>query len=88
MARRFGVSTEKIAAIAGFRDQPGFSEREKAALALAEAMTTSGGEVGDAVWLESARYLDDGEMVELVAVIGAFNAFNRMANVLRVEVTQ
>lgn len=79
---------EKIAAIADWRTTEGFTPRERAAFALAEAMTRSGGEIDDAVWDEARQHYDDGELVELVAVIAAFNAFNRMAGALRVEVTR
>jgi alkylhydroperoxidase family enzyme len=88
LARQFGVPEEKIAAIADFRTRSEFTERERAALALAEAMTRSGGQVEDEVWSEAARYFDEGELIELVAVIGMFNAFNRMANALQVEITR
>lgn len=88
MAKRFGVPEEKIAAIADWRTQPGFTEAERAALALGEEITRHGGRVAEATWAEAARHFAEGELVELVATAGAFNAFNRMANAMQVEVTR
>lgn len=79
---------EKIGAIADWQTQPGFTEAERAALALGEAITRSGGQIADAVWTEAARHFGEGELVELVATAGAFNAFNRMSNSLQVAVTR
>lgn len=65
-----------------------FGEREKAALDLAERMTRNE-PVDDELWATLSRHFpDEGEVIELVACIAAFNAFNRMANVLRVEITR
>jgi alkylhydroperoxidase family enzyme len=51
-------------------------------------MTRDGGEVPDELWAEAEAHYSQEELIELVAVIAAFNAFNRMANALRVEVTR
>jgi alkylhydroperoxidase family enzyme len=87
LAKRFGVSEEKIARIVEYRTDPDFTPAEQSALALAENMTRTGGDVEDAIWSAVNDHFTDGEVIELVATIGAFNAFNRMANSMQVEVT-
>jgi alkylhydroperoxidase family enzyme len=51
-------------------------------------MTRHGGEVPDEVWAEATAHFQEAELIEIVGVIAAFNAFNRLANALRVEVTR
>lgn len=78
----------KIEAISDFRNHlDQFTPAEQAALALADVITFLNGTVDDATWAEAARHFDEGQLIELIGVIGAFNGFNRMANALRVEVT-
>lgn len=64
-----------------------FSPAERAALALAERMTTDALGVSEDVWAAVRAHFDEGEVVELAAVIGLFNYFNRFNDALRVEVT-
>ena len=64
-----------------------FTLAEQAALALAERMTTDARNVDEEVWAELREYFDDGQIIELAAVIGLFNYFNRFNDALRVEVT-
>jgi len=65
-----------------------FTEAERAALTLAERMTTDAHGVDEEVWAELRAHFDEGQVVELAAVIGLFNYFNRFNEALRVEVTQ
>jgi alkylhydroperoxidase family enzyme len=56
--KRAGQSDERIFAVAAWRDTPWFSEAERAALALAEAVTRLADRpdpVPDAVWNEAAK---------------------------------
>ena len=59
-----------------------FSERQLAAIRLAEIMTTSARDVDEVLWDELQSHFDDGQLVELTTVIGLFNFFNRFADVL------
>ena len=61
-----------------------FTARELVALRLAEIMTTSARDVDEALWDELQAHFDDGELVELVTVIGLFNFFNRFADALQI----
>ncbi|HEX4927568.1 MAG TPA: carboxymuconolactone decarboxylase family protein [Burkholderiales bacterium] len=71
MARGAGVREAQITALARWRDSSEFDPREKAALALGEAVTQ--GRVADAVYDEARRHFDHHDYVEL-AVTAAFYA--------------
>ena len=79
-ARRAGVAQSTLDVIAAWRDSTAFSEEERAALALAEAMTrlADGGRVDDAVWDAAGQAFDDAALAALVQVIALINAFNRI----------
>lgn len=87
MARRAGASEERLADLTLWKLSPAFSGREKAALELAERMTRNE-PVDDELWSRLASHFDEGQIIELVAAVGAFNAFNRMSVALRVEITR
>ena len=59
----------------------------KAALRLAEQATRDSNQVSDALFAELRQHFDEGQLVELLAVIGLFNYFNRFNNVLRMRPT-
>ena len=85
MARQLGVSEELLDALYYIDiHRQLFTARELAALRFAEIMTTSGRDVDEALWDELQAHFDDGELVELAAVIGLFNFFNRYADALRI----
>jgi AhpD family alkylhydroperoxidase len=79
-AREGGIPQAKLDTVAAWRDDPSFSARERAALALAESMTriADGGHVGDDVWARAAGSFADEELAALVQVIAIINAFNRI----------
>ncbi len=64
-----------------------FTAAELAALALAERMTTDARNVDEDVWAELREHFDEGQIIELAAVIGLFNYFNRFNDALRVDIT-
>jgi alkylhydroperoxidase family enzyme len=75
-----GASAEKIAAVARFGDSDLFEGAESAALALAEAMTSTPVSVTDEQFEEARRYFSEQQMVELAATIASENyrvRFNR-----------
>ncbi len=63
-----------------------FSARELAALRFCELMTTDAREVTEEVWSALQASFDDGEIVELAAVIGVMNDLNRFADALKITV--
>ncbi|MQY05828.1 hypothetical protein ACRB68_39050 [Actinomadura sp. RB68] len=80
-ARKAGVSEERLALVAAWREAPYFSEEERAALALAEAATRLADRpdaVGDEVWDTAATYFDEKQLAAIVLMIGVTNMFNRL----------
>jgi alkylhydroperoxidase family enzyme len=51
-------------------------------------MTTDARGVDEEIWAALREHYDEGEIVELAAVIGLFNYFNRFNDALRIPVTQ
>jgi AhpD family alkylhydroperoxidase len=79
--RKLGEKDERIFTISAWREAPYFSEKERAALALAEAATRLSDRadpVPDEVWNEAARHYNEAELSGLVASIGLINMFNRI----------
>ncbi len=83
MARKAGVSEDKIAALAGWRASAAFDDRERAALALTEAVMACN--VTDEVHAEVKKHFNDAEFVELSLTAGLYAMVSRMLDALRVE---
>ncbi|MFI9843505.1 carboxymuconolactone decarboxylase family protein [Nonomuraea sp. NPDC051941] len=80
-ARKAGVSEEKLATVAAWRETPYFTDEELAALALAEAATRLADRadaVNDEVWDSAATYFDEKQLAAIVLMIGVTNMFNRL----------
>ncbi len=75
-----GASDEKIEALPRFRESDLFTREEKAALSLAEGMTTTPVDVSDEAFAEAQACFTTEQLVELVATIAMENyraRFNR-----------
>lgn len=79
-AREAGIEQFKLDALAAWHDVTSFDARERAALALTEAMTrlADRGGVDDPVWDSAREQFDDAELTALLQVIAMINAFNRI----------
>ncbi len=78
-ARAAGETEERLYMIPAWRESPLYSDRERAALALCEAMTLiSQSGVSDEVWDVAAAHFDSEELAGLVFTITAINAWNRL----------
>ena len=86
MARKAGVSEAKIAALAGWRTSNAFDPRERAALALTEAVMACN--VTDEVHAEVKRHFTDAEFVELSLTAGFYAMVSRMLDAMRVEMDE
>jgi AhpD family alkylhydroperoxidase len=76
-----GETVERLAAVAAWRETPYFTDAERAALALAEAMTRLADRpdpVPDDVWEQVARHFDEKQRAALVVWISTTNLFNRL----------
>lgn len=83
MARKAGVSEAQIRDLPGWRTSSEFDPREKAALALAEAVTQ--GRVTDEVYAEAMRHFDHHDYVELAAVAAFYAMVGRMLDAMGVQ---
>jgi AhpD family alkylhydroperoxidase len=79
-ARAAGESEQRLYALDAWHDASVFTARERAALALVEAVTlVTEGHVADEVWSEASTHFDERELAALVAAIGMMNFWNRIA---------
>lgn len=79
--RKAGESDERIFTVAAWRDAPYFTDAERAALALAEAMTRLSDRenpVPDEVWNKAATHFDEATLAALVIAISVTNVWNRL----------
>ncbi len=83
MARKAGVAEAKIAALANWRTGAAFDAKERAALALTEAVMAC--KVTDEVHAEAKRHFSDAEYVELSLTAGFYAMVSRMLDAMRVE---
>ena len=88
MARRHGWTDGQINDLANFEQRSDFTEKEKAALRLAERVTRDAHTVDEQLFAELRKHFDEGEIIELVAAIGLFNYFNRFNDALEMEPTK
>jgi AhpD family alkylhydroperoxidase len=80
-AKKSGESDERLFAVAAWRDAPYFTDAERAALALTEAVTRLSDRpdpVPDEVWQEAARHFDETALSALILAIATTNVFNRL----------
>ncbi|WP_344686157.1 carboxymuconolactone decarboxylase family protein [Saccharopolyspora taberi] len=80
-AKAAGETDERLHSIAGWREAPWFTEAERAALALTEAMTRlpdSSSPVPDDIWDNAAKHFDDQALMLLVVTIATINTWNRI----------
>ncbi|MDX3457795.1 carboxymuconolactone decarboxylase family protein [Streptomyces sp. ME02-8801-2C] len=79
-ARAAGETEQRIYALNAWRETPFFTERERAALALAEAVTlVHDGHVPDDVYAEAAAVFDEAQVAALIWATTVINAYNRIA---------
>jgi AhpD family alkylhydroperoxidase len=86
-ARKAGESEQRLYALAAWHDAPFFSERERAALALTDAVTlVAETHVPAEVYERAARYFDSEELAHLIWQIAAINVWNRVSIATRATV--
>ena len=80
-AKAAGETDERLFALAGWREAPYFTDAERAALALTEAVTRLSDHpdpVPDAIWDEAAQLYDEPGLAALVLAIAGSNVWNRL----------
>lgn len=71
---------------AAWRETPYFTDAERAALALAEAVTRLNDRpdpVPDEIWDEAARHYDEAALAALILSIATVNLWNRLNSTIR-----
>jgi AhpD family alkylhydroperoxidase len=80
MLKKAGEKDERLFSVAAWRDAPYFTDAERAALALTEALTRLSDRpdpVPDAIWEEAARHYDEAALAALIIQIASINVWNR-----------
>src|SRR3954463_9037388 len=80
-ARQAGESEERLFAVAAWRETPYFSDAERAALALTEALTRladRADQVPDEIWDAAAEHFDTTQLGALVLDSATFTLWNRL----------
>jgi AhpD family alkylhydroperoxidase len=80
-ARAAGESEQRLYALPVWRETPFFSEAERAALELTEAITRLADrkEVPDEVWRNAAKHFGQEQLAQLVSVIVMINTWNMVS---------
>jgi len=80
-AKQAGETDERLSLVAAWRDSTYFDEAERAALALAEAVTRLSDRedpVPDEVWEQATKHYDEGHLAALLVAIATVNFWNRL----------
>ena len=79
--KRNGEDLDRVISLPGWRHSPYYTDAERAALELTEALTRladTSDPVPDAVWKEAARHYDEPKMAALILAISQINVWNRL----------
>src|SRR3954470_24674657 len=88
-ARANGETEQRLYGLDAWREAPYYTDRERAALALTEAVTkVTEGHVPDAVYIQAKAQFSEAELAALVIAIATINAWNRLAITFRSEAGQ
>lgn len=84
--RAAGESEQKLSMLEAWREAPGFTDRERAALAWAEAVTLiTEGHVPDEVYEQARAQFSEAELANLTLAVVAINGWNRLNVAFRTE---
>ena len=75
-ARHRGETEQRLFALSAWRDTPFYSDRERAALAFAEAVNKA--HVPDAVYDAAKTQFTDAELIDLTLAVTTINIWNRL----------
>jgi AhpD family alkylhydroperoxidase len=86
IARTAGESEQRLYAVAAWHEAPFFDAKERAALALTDAVTSIAEQhVPRDVWDEVSAHFEPDELAQLVWAITVINAWNRIAITTRMQ---
>ena len=85
-ARTGGETEQRLYALPAWEEAPYFTQRERAALALTDAVTLlAQTHVPDDVYATAAAQFEDAELAQLISLILAINAWNRIGVTTRMQ---
>jgi AhpD family alkylhydroperoxidase len=83
--RAIGEAEQRLYSLDAWRECPYYTERERAALAWAEAVTlVADAHVPEVVYEEARRHLSEKELADLTLAVVAINGWNRLSIAARV----
>ena len=80
-----GASAEKIQQVERAAESPLYDERERTAVAYAEAMTVTGQRVSDELFAQARTHFSEAEIVELTAAVALENFRSKFNVALDIE---
>jgi AhpD family alkylhydroperoxidase len=81
--RAMGESEQRLYLLSAWREAPFYTERERAALAWAEAVTKA--DVPDEIYADVCHEFTEEELIDLTMAVITINSFNRINIAFRVE---
>lgn len=79
-ALKLGETAQRLFLLDGWRETELFSQKERAVLALTEAMTLIAGKpVPDAIYEDAAKHLTEKELAAVIMAVVAINGWNRIS---------
>jgi AhpD family alkylhydroperoxidase len=75
-----GEDSRRLFGVAAWHEAPFYTERERAAFALTDAVTRLGDDgVPDSVWDTAAKHFTEDELANLLMAIATINVWNRLS---------
>jgi len=82
--RHEGETEQRLYTLDAWRETPFFTDRERAALAWAEAVTLiTEGHVPDALYEETRKHFNEQELIDLTLAVTTINSWNRITIAFR-----
>jgi AhpD family alkylhydroperoxidase len=80
-----GEDTQRMYSLDAWRETPYYTDRERAALAWAEAVTNiTDGHAPDEVFEETRQYFSEEELADLTLAVATINSWNRLSIAFRI----
>jgi AhpD family alkylhydroperoxidase len=84
--RAAGETEQRLYMLDAWRESPVYTERERAALAWAEAVTlVTEGHISDEVYEEARKEFNEQELIDLTFAVATINSWNRLNIAFRTE---
>ena len=85
-ARYAGETEQRLYALTAWEETPFYTPEERAVLALTESVTELGREsIPNAIYQEASRYFNPKQVTQLLMVIIAINAWNRISLMSQIQ---